>query len=46
VSTCPITGCVGAPKILANEQTGLKAILTDAKFVYWLTTTAVFKIAK
>jgi hypothetical protein len=46
VSTCPISGCVGAPRMLAQQQTGLKAIATDKQFVYWLTDTAVFKVAK
>ncbi len=42
---CDLTGCAGGT-LLASGQDGATRIRTDAKFVYWMTPTAVFRLAK
>jgi hypothetical protein len=46
VRSCPLAGCVGAPRDHALQQTGVKRIRVDAKFVYWMTEDAIYKVAK
>ena len=41
-----LTGCSGSGETLATGQTGAIRIRLDAKFVYWMTTTSVMKVAK
>jgi hypothetical protein len=36
VRTCPLSGCVGPPRILASNQIGCKGIVLDATSVYWV----------
>ncbi len=46
IKTCPLTGCVGAPKIL-SPATDAWGITTDATAVYWVEETGrVMKVAK
>ncbi|MDB4934856.1 MAG: Tryptophan synthase alpha chain [Labilithrix sp.] len=42
---CDLTGCPGGT-LLAAGQTGAARIRVDAKFVYWMTPTAVLRLAK
>jgi hypothetical protein len=42
---CDLGGCAGGT-LLASGQDGAKRIRVDAKFVYWMTPTAVFRLAK
>ena len=41
-----LTGCLGGGETLATGQAGALRIRLDAKFVYWMTPTAVMKVAK
>ncbi len=36
VQTCPLSGCMGAPSVLASNQTFPATITLDANNVYWL----------
>lgn len=35
ISTCPLTGCAGLPRVLVRDQYGVSAIVTDDKAIYW-----------
>ena len=41
-----LTGCMGSGETLALGQIGARRIAVDEKFVYWMTSTAVMKVAK
>lgn len=46
ILTCPLSGCVGGPKVLATKQTGTGVLHVDDKFVYWATATQISRVAK
>jgi hypothetical protein len=41
-----LTGCPGGGDLLATGQMGATRIRVDAKFIYWMTPTAVWQLAK
>jgi hypothetical protein len=46
IATCPVSGCVGGPRILAKGVAGAHASHSDGKFIYWATATSISRIAK
>jgi hypothetical protein len=39
ISRCPLSGCVGAPTMIATGQTRPKAVVTDGRSIFWMNVT-------